>query len=412
MVDDPGARLRALRLRRGFSQEGLADEAGLSVSTVRKIEQGGSARIETLRTLARALDTETSSLFGARSPGPVTDATEDEKLNLLPLRQVLTPAVGLVGVSRSPVGGSAQESQSRLRDALSNAIRVYQSDDFGAVAAMLPVMIEESHGLVDGAENEGDRREAARLRAEIFQVAGWFLTQVRQYDLAYAAIRDAMRDALDSGDRLTAAAGAISQSWLFVRQGRFDDAERLARETASRVEPRLSVASDAELSAWGWLLLRGSAAAVRNNRVDASDDFLSLAEVAASRITGSGITGRHHQYFTTFNPNVVRMKRAEALIIADDPRGVLRIAEDVRDGAGKRRRSDNYSRHLLDVAAAHAALRDFGDAVGVLTLLLRTAPEWLRHQRKGKDVLSTVLLSRKRRLSSELRELADFMQVQ
>ncbi|WP_254665728.1 helix-turn-helix transcriptional regulator, partial [Frankia sp. CgMI4] len=125
MVDDPGARLRALRLRRGFSQEGLADEAGLSVSTVRKIEQGGSARIETLRTLARALDTETSSLFGARSPGPVTDATEDEKLNLLPLRQVLTPAVGLVGVSRSPVGGSAQESQSRLRDALSNAIRVY-----------------------------------------------------------------------------------------------------------------------------------------------------------------------------------------------------------------------------------------------------------------------------------------------
>lgn len=39
----------------GLSQEGLAEGADLSVSVVRKVEQGGDVRMETLHALARAL---------------------------------------------------------------------------------------------------------------------------------------------------------------------------------------------------------------------------------------------------------------------------------------------------------------------------------------------------------------------
>ncbi|MGK8466690.1 helix-turn-helix domain-containing protein [Nocardia cyriacigeorgica] len=35
-----------------------------------------------------------------------------------------------------------------------------------------------------------------------------------------------------------------------------------------RIEPRLSAATTREISTWGWLLLRSSAAAVRDNRPD------------------------------------------------------------------------------------------------------------------------------------------------
>jgi hypothetical protein len=271
-------------------------------------------------------------------------------------------------------------------------------------------MIRDSHLLVENA-TEPDRVELLRLRAEIFQLAGWFLTQVRQYDLAYAAIRDAIRDAGEAGDHLTAAAGAISQAWLFIRQGRFVDAESIARTTASQIEPRVSSANDAELSAWGWLLLRGSAAAIRNNRKESSDDFLSLAEIAAIRLAAIPRQREYHHYLTTFSPAIVDMKRAESLMIVGDARGVLRISADIRYPGARSGRSDNVNRHLLDVAAAHTDLRDFKDATDILVGLRKNSPEWLQHQRKGKDILRKILKSRKRTLTHELRKLADFFDI-
>lgn len=412
MVDEsaPGTHLQNLRHRRGLTQEALADAAGLSVSTIRKIEQGGSARIETLHILARALDVETSTLFGSASPTPTLDSEEDNKLNLLPLRRVLTPVVGIGGAASFAGQPSSEVRESDLRAALSEAVRLYHADDFEAVAAMLPRMVRESHWLIDHAASE-EPPPLLRLRAEIYQLAGWFLTQVRQYDLAYTAIRDAIQDATGAGDPLTAASGAISQAWLFIRQGRFTDAESLARDTASTIEPRMSTASDAELAAWGWLLLRGSAAAIRNNRRDSSDEFLSLAEVAASRVSVIRSPGRYHQYLTTFGPAVVTMKRAEAVMITGDAHGVLRLAEKIPQPRTSRYRSDNLSRHLLDVASAHTTLRDYRYATDILAHLRKNSPEWLRHQRKAKDVLLTILQSRKRSLGQELRGLADFLDI-
>ncbi|KPM54857.1 transcriptional regulator [Frankia sp. R43] len=412
MVDEPapGTHLQNLRRRRGLSQEGLADRAGLSVSTIRKIEQGGNARLETFHILARALDAETSSLFQPGSPDPIAEHEESNKLNLIPLRQVLTPVIGLAGAVTFGAEAPAESREASLRADLSEAVGRYRADDFEAVAAMLPGMIRQSHSLVNRAADE-ERATLLRLRAEIFQLAGLFLTQVRQYDLAYAAIRDAINDATAVGDNLTAAFGAISQAWLFIRQGRFVDAESLAGDIASKIEPRMSTATDEDLSAWGWLLLRGSAAAIRNNRQDSSDEFLSLADVAASRVSAARAPDHHNQYLTTFGPAVVAMKRAESMMVMGDARGVLRLAENIPHPRSGRRRSDNLSRHLLDVAAAHTDLRDYRDATDVLVQLRKNSPEWLRHQRKAKDILLILLRSRKRSLSQELRDLADFLDV-
>ena len=339
----------------------------------------------------------------------MSESEESNKLNLLALRQVLTPVIGFDGAVSlgANVTGSVREAD--LRASLSEAVRLYHADDFDAVATILPKMIRQSHWLVSHGSDD-ERVSLLRLRAEIFQLAGWFLTQVRQYDLAYSAIRDAIGDAIATGDSLTAASGAISQAWLFIRQGRFGDAESLARITASQIEPRISTATDAELSAWGWLLLRGSAAAIRNNRQDSSDDFLSLAEVAAARLTATRPAPEYHQYLTTFDRSVVSMKRAEALMVVGDARGVLRIADGI-SVPGSQYRSDNLSRHLLDVAAAHSAVGDYSDATGVLAHLRKNSPEWLRHQRKGRDILASILHRRRRPLNHELRDLAAFMDI-
>jgi transcriptional regulator with XRE-family HTH domain len=47
--------LRRMRQDRGISQEALSICSGVSVSTIRNLEQGGRSRLETIRKLQRTL---------------------------------------------------------------------------------------------------------------------------------------------------------------------------------------------------------------------------------------------------------------------------------------------------------------------------------------------------------------------
>ncbi|MFF3390055.1 helix-turn-helix domain-containing protein [Streptomyces sp. NPDC002669] len=49
----------------------MAEESGLSLSTVRKVEQGGHVSMDTLASLAAALGVSTSDLFAGEAPQPV-----------------------------------------------------------------------------------------------------------------------------------------------------------------------------------------------------------------------------------------------------------------------------------------------------------------------------------------------------
>jgi hypothetical protein len=68
--------------------------------------------------------------------------------------------------------------------------------------------------------------------------------------------------------------------------------------------------------------------------------------------------------------------------------------------------SDNRNRYLLDVTAAHLALRRYPDAFDVLYRLSHEAPAWLENQRMAKDLLDRIVRKR-RTLTPEMRELAD-----
>lgn len=51
-----GSQIRALRLERAWSQEQLAEIAGLSVRTIQRLEQGQPASLETTKALAASFD--------------------------------------------------------------------------------------------------------------------------------------------------------------------------------------------------------------------------------------------------------------------------------------------------------------------------------------------------------------------
>ncbi|WP_308251283.1 helix-turn-helix transcriptional regulator [Streptomonospora nanhaiensis] len=408
MDDSPtDTRLRELRRLRGLTQERLAELAGVSPGVVKKIESGGAARIETYHTLARALGVRTSRLFEPAGPQPNPHA-DAGKLDLLSMRKAISPPVTLSGkLDLGPVDD--EPNLAHLRQSAQAVALAYHRDHYPRTAELLPGLIRSAHGAVEHYDSGTERAQALTVRSEVLQMAGRYLTQVRAYDLAHMALRDAVRDAVAVGDRLNAASGVIGQAWVLLRQGRLDEAEELASRTADEVEPRLSQASREELAAWGWLLLRASAAAARNNRPDSAGELVAAARAAGSAL-GEEVT-EHLRGWGTFGPLTVDLKAIENEAVADRPDRVLAMSTRLPQGVG-RATSDNWNRHRLDVAAAHARLRHGDEATRLLVEMRRQAPEWLRHQRLAAAAFTDVVRTRKRSLTADQRDLAEFLSVE
>ncbi|WP_280256063.1 helix-turn-helix domain-containing protein [Nocardia wallacei] len=380
-----GERLQSVRKRRGLTQPELAEASGVSLSLIRKIEQGEreNTRIDTLRRLAVALSCSLTTLLGP-APGPPESSNGEL---WLPTRKALTEAPN--AEATEPV-----EEQS-VGEALTAAVKLYHDNHYEQLARILPRLIVDGQGA------------SPLMRSRILQLVGSVMVQTRQREPARAALEQSLAEAEATGNTLDAASAIITLCWLWLVERQFEKVRNIAVQWADRVEPRLSVATRQEISAWGWLLLRGSAAAIRDNRPDEADDMMRLARAGAVAIGRE--SGGYHQYWTTFGPATVAMKRVENAVVDDRPDVALRLARDVP--AGLRPTSDNRNRHLLDVISAHVDLRRYDAAFEILTKLSHEAGPWLVEQRMAKDLLGRIV-SRRRTLTPEMRQLSDMLELE
>jgi transcriptional regulator with XRE-family HTH domain len=404
-ADLPATRIRGIRLARGFTQEQLADRAGLSLAVVKKIEQGGNGRLDTYHALARALRVSTGTLIDGGAPHDTARA-DDDKVALMPLRQAITPPMTTTG--RLLAAGTV-EPEPNLRNlrATAEALAVsYYGDDYSHAAQFLPALIDAARHAAAFYDGGPEHTEALKIRSDVLMLVGRYLTQVRAYDLAHTAIRDALTDASGAGDRERGAAAVYLQGWLLTRQGRFSEAEQVTLATADDVEPRISRATKGELGVWGRLLMRASAAAARNNRPREAREMLRLARTAGSALGGA--VASHPYGWGKFGAPVVGLQAVENLIVAEQPRRALGLSERI-SGTGSAATANTWNRHRLDVAHAHVALRQTSEATDVLAALHAGAPEWLRHQRMAAETFERSLkVSGRRKLSGKQRELAAF----
>ncbi|MBW1600920.1 helix-turn-helix transcriptional regulator [Streptomyces sp. JJ66] len=375
---DIGTRLREVRKRRGLSQQNLAASSTVSLSLIRKLEQGEvtDTRMETVRRLAVALRVPTSQLLRRPEPQP---------------HRAPEPWRGLQEAVTAPaVQPDGEPTVTGVAGALAEARAAHADKRLGDAAALLPGALRDAEAL-DGAEARG-------LQAQLLQIAGAMLTQTWQL----SAAETALERALDAApDRLRAASTVTTWTWLLTRQGRLAEARALAQRWADDTEPRLSRATPGEIAAWGWLLLQGQAAAIRDNRAGEAADMLRLASAAAS-VTGQ--VPLTVERLDPWSPVVVAYKACEKSVILDRPDEVLSAAEQLRGtGAGQ---VTDYHRHRLDVAKAHVMLRQPGAAVEVLAEVHAAAPEWLAQQRYARDIMADVV-ERRRTLTPQMRTLAD-----
>lgn len=378
-----GQRLTDVRKRRGWSQRELARTSGVSLSLIRKIEQGerDNMRLETLRRLAMALKVPTSSFV--RRP-----ETEDADAHTAESWEDVRRA--LYGQLPQPDGDDEPSGNGIL--ALLNAAKPQlAANQFSEIRVMLPGLIRDADAL---------NGEGRPVRSRVLNLTAWLLTQTRQWDAAATAAQLAADAA---ADRLDAAASVNTACWSLLRQGMLGDARELAVRYADEIEPKFSKATVRELAIWGRLLLNLTNAAIRDNRPGEAEDAIRLARAAADRIghevTSDASTTR------TFGPVTVAQIASENAAINGDPHQVLEIAAAIPPGI-LHPASASRCRHRLDVAHAYTLLRQYGDALDILRELHRDAPEWLIQQRYARDILGRII-SRRRTLSSEMLELAD-----
>ncbi len=385
-----GARIREVRKRRGMTQRGLAEAAGLSLSAVKKIEQDtyGKLRGETARRLAVALSVPTTALDTVPD-APVASAASVQRWG--PVRLALEGSYGEEPGEEPTLGG--------VRSVFGEVIPLLLASRFDGLGSLLPPLIRDADTLV-ALSADGAEVAARTLRAQIRQVAGAFMLHTWQFDAAERAFDMALEDA---GDPLTAMSITEERCWGLIRQDRLADTMELALRWAGEHEPRMS-ASREELAAWGRLLIRASAAAVRDNRPGEAAETLRLARMAAAG-TGHDFLLPYSPWHV-FGPVTVLVSSAENAMIEDRPEAVLAIAARL-EGARPQMPVPRFApSHKLDVANAHAALRHDTEAVGILQQVRKERPQWLPQQRYAADILAKVIRHR-RTLTAEMRELAD-----
>ncbi|GAA3307137.1 hypothetical protein GCM10020295_65210 [Streptomyces cinereospinus] len=235
MSADMGKRLQDVRKRRGMSQRQLASESGVSLSLIRKLEQAerGDTRLETARQLAQALRVPTTSLIAAHEEGRQPAPGADDRWEAV--RRALVAPVRADGVTEEPTVGGVQ-------DAMESALPLFSGDRFAELSVILPPLLRDADLIAESG------RDGRAVRVRLSRLTGWLLTQTRQFEAADIALSRALEE---SSDRLQAATTVSTQCWLLLRRGRLAEARELATRWADEVEPRISRATPAELSAWG-----------------------------------------------------------------------------------------------------------------------------------------------------------------
>ncbi|MFE5159090.1 helix-turn-helix domain-containing protein [Streptomyces sp. NPDC056697] len=409
MSEELAENVKRFRMAAGLSQEDLAERAGMSVGPIRCLEQGKNVRMETLREVASALGVTTSQLMMSSSPEPV--GFDPNRMHLRDLRAALTPAVSLRGHTWSTPDNDL--TMSRLRRSVQDFAKLYFAGSYGSLAIDLPRTLRAADDAVAGFDGD-DALKARVLRSQARRVAGMFLTQVRQYDLAHIALSSAVQDAQEAGDQAAAASAIGGMCWLLMRTTRFDEAERIAAESMDVVEPRIKGATEDEYATWGGLAMEAAAAAARNHRVDEAKEYRKAAATAGKAV------GRAHRnllrHWSIFGPVTVAMKELEDSMIVGDARTVLRRVSDEEvfkpkawERLGGASTNDTH-RYRLDVARARVRTGDASGAMEVLAKLDAEAPEWFRHQHSAVDTFHEVTKKR-RTLTTEMRAVGSHLGV-
>lgn len=390
-----GDRLRILREFRDVTQDQLADRAGCSVDTIRKLEQGRrqSANLATLRALATALDVELERLLGQPT---VTSSAPDDG-GLLELRDAIQDVGALPGVLTDDLADNAPTPGAWM-DNVRAATDLYWSGGYSALSGVLPMLLRDGRMVARDTTGSDAERVWGRLSLA-YQLAASLATQSGHTDWAYQAVEKQLAAAERASDPLMSGMGVSTLSWVLLRQGRWEQAQQVAERKADALEPSFRKATSSQLAVYGNLLIAAATPAARRDRHDEAAELINLAETAATR------SGPVRAYGSAFSVTDVRTQAVNVALAGQQARPAAALELAARVDLTSITRPVHSASHRVDVAHAQYATGDCDGALETLLEVERDQPEWIRYQTLAAATVREMLEAERKR-NTPLRGLA------
>ncbi len=226
-----GGRLREARKRRGLTQRELAQESGVSLSLIRKLEQGdydNGIRLETVRKMAVALGVPTSALAFTSKPSP---PDRESVTRWEPVRRALEGETGPEPEEEPTLEG--------VRGSVGEAVRLFRDGGLTDLAELLPALLADADALV-GSGTNGAQVDARVERSRIRVIAGSLLVHTWQFTAADEAFALAWQDAEGPLEQIAVTGQqcfALTRQGMLISAGNWRCAVPMRLNPACRQQP-------------------------------------------------------------------------------------------------------------------------------------------------------------------------------
>lgn len=386
-----GERLRFYRQSQHKSQAVIAGLAGVTEDYLSKVERGlKTPTIATLHRLAVALGVSVPVLLGEPA---VSD------------RSVVHPVASRIQAALMSYGAAAATDApvlSALRSRVETAWSAWQGAPhrFTEVSAVLPdLVVDVQHAARVLRSDPAQRRDAARLAADLYFLLRTFTKRIGRPDLALLVADRAMTAAQDADDPVRLAAARWNLAHILIAQGEPEGALEVARLGAEQLAPALESGAREQAAMYGSLWLVAAIATMRLGEPWAARDILREKALPAARISGEG-----NVMWTVFGPSNVDLHALSIEMESGETAEALRIADriDIAASPSLERRTT----FALEIARCYEQRRDDAGVLVHLVSAESTGPEDLRYNLLARDLVRGLLKRARPSLAPQAHGLA------
>lgn len=391
-----GERVAEERKLAGLTQTQLAEKAHVSLSLIRKVEQGTApASPSFVSSMARALNVDVTALLG--QPFERSNRTEQRMhATIPPLRRELA------AYSIAPDESVPPRSMHELAADVAQASKYRHAVNLDALGAELPGLLNDLR--VKTWSTEGTERERAySLLAEAYYAASQAAYKLGYIDLSSLAVDRYEWAAACSGDELAVLVGDYQRAGEMLGAADWESAQRLLAGSRARIEDLVGGIDKPTIAVWGNLHLKSGLVSARAGDMDTANDHLAEAHEAAVRLGED-----RDDYRLCFGPTNVGIWSVGLAVEALDGTEAIKRAESlvIPDGTPRER----AGHHWIDVARGYLLHGDHEKATQSLYRAKKISPQQTRYHPMVHETIRT--LARVRRRADPVARLAAWAGVQ
>jgi transcriptional regulator with XRE-family HTH domain len=379
-----GERVRAARKIAGLTQLQLANRAHMSLSLVKKVEQGTTpASPAFIAACARALGLGVAHLTS--QPYPVSSRDEHKVHSVIPaLRREIAAYLLAPGLEIPP------RPVDDLAEAVKHASTLRQSASLDQLGTELPPLLAELRAAAHYYEGT-DRERVYGMLAEAYAAAGQVAYKLGYADLSSLTTERVEWAAARSGDQLAMAAADFYRAGELIATAEWRGALDYLDTARDAFADRLRTDDEAALAMHGVQHVKSGLAAARAGDADLSDAHLAEAQQAARHVT----RGSDH-YRLAFDVDSANIWAVGLAVERRDGTEAVKRAAAIEPFSPSTPR-ERVGHHWIDLARGLQLHGDRSRALEALFRARQIAPLQTRYHPQVRETVATLAESGRRR---------------